>query len=103
MERPYVEVVGGIALSRHELSNADMRFIGEFTRDNVLRWMNSHRGPDWVGMLPVEDFHAVCDDMDIPWATEEARLVYLAMGPTKDMAKDWPKTPQEAARRSASV
>jgi hypothetical protein len=51
-ERPYVELVGGIALSRHEMNNDDLRFIGEFTRDNVLRWMNSHRGPDGLACCP---------------------------------------------------
>jgi hypothetical protein len=76
MDRPYVEIVGGIGLPRIELSDADMRSIGEFTRDNVLRWMDSHRGPDWVGILPIEDFHAVCGDLDIPWATEEAKLCW---------------------------
>ncbi|HXP43102.1 MAG TPA: hypothetical protein VN833_22815 [Candidatus Acidoferrales bacterium] len=97
-ERPYVEIVGGIGLFRHELSEADLSSIGEFTRENVLRWMNNHRGPDWVGILPIEDFHAVCGDIDIPWATEQARLDYLAKGPTEEMARNWPKTPQEAAR-----
>jgi CheY-like chemotaxis protein len=75
-KKPYVELVGGIALSRHEMNNDDLCFIGEFTRENVLRWMNSHRGPDWVGILPVDDFHAVCGDIDIPWAKEAARLCW---------------------------
>jgi hypothetical protein len=103
MERPYIEIVGGLGASRPKLDKADLDCIGEFTRENVLTWMNSHRGPDWVGMLPVDDFHAVCGDMDIPWATEEARLAYLAKGPTKAMAENWPKTPQEAARRWRSA
>jgi hypothetical protein len=103
LERPYIEIVGGIGLFRPQLDKADLDCIGEFTRENVLTWMNSHRGPDWVGILPVEDFHAVCGDIDIPWATEEARLCYAAVGITEDMARDWPKTPQEAARLLQSL
>jgi hypothetical protein len=30
-------------------------------------------GPE---LRPIEDFHAVCDGMDIPWATEEGREEY---------------------------
>jgi hypothetical protein len=40
-----------------------------------------------VGILPAQDFHAVCGDnsglhdMDIPWATEEARILWAEMFP----------------------
>lgn len=27
--------------------------------------MDSHTGPDWVGILPVEDFHAVWGDIEV--------------------------------------
>jgi hypothetical protein len=77
LERPYIEIVSGIGVLRCELNKADLRFIGEFTRDNVSRWTYSHTGLDWVGILPVEDVHAVCGDVDIPWATEEARLCWM--------------------------
>lgn len=65
---------------RRELTDSDLREIGKFTRGNVLTWMNSHQGVDWVDIHPVWDFHAVVRDnsglrhMDIPWAKEEARL-----------------------------
>jgi len=41
-------------------------------------WMESHTDPGWVGILHVGDFHAVCGDIDIPWATEEARLLFMS-------------------------
>ncbi len=43
--------------------------IGDFTRKNVARYLEEIRG-DASG-LPVEDFHAVFDDKEIPWATKE--------------------------------
>jgi hypothetical protein len=85
LERPYVEIVGDIGLFRCELNKADLCFIGEFTRFNVSRWMYNHTGPDWVGILPVEDFHAVCGDIDIPWATEKARLCWEHV---RDLVRD---------------
>ena len=72
----YIEVVGGIGIWLRELASWNLREIGEFTRENVLRWMESHTGPEWVGVLPVEDFHAVCGDIDIPWSTEKGRQVW---------------------------
>ncbi len=79
----YIEILGAVAMRRHELSKADLCFIGEFTRENISSWMERQRSTDWVGFLPVEDFHAVCGDIDIPWATEEARLSYTATPPWK--------------------
>ena len=72
--RAYIDILGTIALLRYELTTGDLRNIGEFTRANVSRWMESHTDPGWVGILPVEDFHAVCGNIDIPWATENAGL-----------------------------
>lgn len=57
-------------MKRYELTNGDLREIGKFTRGNLLMWMDSHHGVDWVDVLPTEDFHAVCGDVDIPWVTE---------------------------------
>jgi hypothetical protein len=77
----HIEFLGGVAVSRYELTRSELREIGKFTRGNVLMWMESHRGPDWVGMLPVEDFHAVCGDIDIPWATEHGRMLWMKIHP----------------------
>jgi hypothetical protein len=80
MERPYLEIVGSIAVCRRELDKADLCFIGEFTRENILAWTDRQHGADWVAVLPVADFHAVCGDIDIPWATEEARSCWMKCG-----------------------
>ena len=77
----YIEFIGAVACGRRELQPHELRQIGEFTRENVLTWMDSHTGPDWVGILPVEDFHAVCDGIDIPWATEAARFHWTKLYP----------------------
>jgi hypothetical protein len=63
----YVEILGYISAWRCELTFWDLLLIGKFTRKNILRWMNSHRDVDWVTTLPVEDFHAVRNAVDIPW------------------------------------
>jgi hypothetical protein len=86
----YIDFVGGIGMRRHYLTDIELREIGRFTRENILKWFHSdrHTTPktndwagwlplfDWVGMLPVQDFHAVCGDIDIPWATEEAKQMW---------------------------
>lgn len=61
---------------RYELTDNELREIGEFTRQNVLKWMEeneNHRGVDWVDKIPVRDFHAVCGDIDIPWQNEASQ------------------------------
>lgn len=47
--------------------------IGDFTRENVEKYLYSSGGPE---DLPIYDFHAVFDDIDIPWATKEGRDCY---------------------------
>ena len=70
---------------RYELTDSDLREIGQFTRGNVRTWMESHQGVDWFDILcwgPIHDFHAVCGDnsgrrdMDIPWAKEESKQLF---------------------------
>lgn len=80
----YIEVVGGIGVWRCELLdgeplagytgyNREVMNIGEFTRENIAKYLEVCLGP---GAFPVEDFHAVCDGMEIPWAAEEGRETY---------------------------
>ena len=69
--RAYIESVGAVMILRYELTDGELHNIGKFTRANVSMWMESHTDPGWVGILPVEDFHAVCGDIAIPWATKE--------------------------------
>lgn len=66
----YIEVVGGIGIHRYdfELTDEELNRIGEFTRENVAKWIESNSGE---GDFPIDDFHAVCDDIEIPWATKE--------------------------------
>ena len=69
----YIEILGAVAQTRFNLNQTDLRSIGEFTRENISNWMKRQRSTNWLGLLPVEDFHAVCGDIDIPWTTEDAR------------------------------
>ena len=82
----YIEVVGGLGVWRcdYELIDGnpvagytgcgrEVMEIGEFTRENIAKFLEVRGGPE---QLPIDDFHAVFDDLDIPWATEEGRDSY---------------------------
>ena len=76
----YIEIVAAVARWRLELDYFDLRIIGEFTRVNIASWLDkSYRFE--LGVYGYEDFHAVGGDIDIPWATEEARLCWTAKLP----------------------
>jgi hypothetical protein len=68
----YIELVRDGATGRYEFDR--QLIVGEFTRPNVAAWLENLKGPDPSCGLPVKDFHAICGDVDIPWATEEAKL-----------------------------
>ena len=70
----YIEIIGDRMSGRHDLQDWELRSIGEFTRENVTAWLESRNGADWVGVTPAKDFHAVCGEIEIPWATERHRL-----------------------------
>lgn len=75
--RAYIEIKGAVRSVRLKLFDNELQEIGGFTRESILRWLenvNYHRNYSLVGVLPVKDFHAVCGDIGIPWATEEGRL-----------------------------
>jgi|ERR1017187_4097700 hypothetical protein len=92
MSKRYIEIVGDVAAWSLKLSLWDRWLIGKFTRENVAAWLEGrhpnwiaflppqwferHTSPRWVGFLPAQDFHAVCGDIDIPWATKEGRDCY---------------------------
>jgi hypothetical protein len=71
----YIEILSEHTLDKRELRKHNLWAIGEFTRENIASWLN--RGPwfelDIYGWV---DFHAVCGDIDIPWATEKAKNDY---------------------------
>ena len=82
----YIEVVGGLGVWRVELNEGEpvtgytgfgteVLEIGEFTRENVAKFLEIRGGP---GDFPIQDFHAVCDDIDIPWATKDGFDCYQA-------------------------
>jgi hypothetical protein len=71
----YIEIRGGgLTCRRLELTHFERWLIGDFTRENIERWLHHRPGTDWVGVAPVQDFHAVCDDIDIGWATSGGLL-----------------------------
>jgi hypothetical protein len=73
----YIEILGAVVVYRQELTNSDLSAIGEFTKENILRWIEYHLGNALIGILPVEDFHAVSGDVDLPWATKRNENYFL--------------------------
>jgi len=73
----YIETVGKFVLCRRDLIAADLGLIGEFTRENISRWLDKGYWFE-MGVYGYEDFHAVCGDIDIPWTTEEGRYAESA-------------------------
>lgn len=79
VEKNFVRVVGGIwqpgvgpcAMER-SLSSYDVRNIGEFTRDNVQKWVDRNMGD----FQSITDFYATVGDEEIPWADEENELTF---------------------------
>jgi hypothetical protein len=78
---PYIEVVGGISMYRSNLTQSDLRLIGDFSRWRVAQWLYN-QSPEGG----TDDFHAVCGDIDIPWDTEEARSVWNAPASSESTA-----------------
>lgn len=83
MIRAYIEIVGEVAVWDTKLTLWDRFRIGKFTRENVAKWLDTHTGMD-PGFYP-KDFHAVCGDIDIPWATEEGRLCWAKVCARKSL------------------
>jgi hypothetical protein len=81
MEKPYVEIIGGISMYRSNLTQADLRHIGEFTRWRVAQWLYDPQGPE----DSFKDFHAVCGDIDIPWDKEESRSIWEQACPASEV------------------
>lgn len=87
IRQAYIEVVGIMWMpavtgaTKLELRDYDLENIGEFDRDSVEQWLGTHGGD----FQSVKDFHAVCGDVDIPFASEESELEYMdCMYPCED-------------------
>jgi len=75
----YIEIMATCVMWRFDLDPFDLWAIGEFTRENISRWLDRGNCRFEVGVYGWEDFHAVRDDIDIPWTTEEARLLWTKL------------------------
>ena len=78
----YIDIVSEHVMNRKALSEEDLQEIGDFKREHVVRWLNDG-GPSAphifrfdLGVYGWKDFHVVCGDVDIPWATEEAKQLW---------------------------
>jgi hypothetical protein len=79
IERNFVLVVGriwqpgvGPCAVQYDLSRYDLENIGEFNRENVSAWLDTHAGD----FQHVQDFYATAGDAEIPWATEDGETAY---------------------------
>ena len=82
-----VDVLGKIwmpammAGTRYDLSDRDLENIGEFTRENLEKWLGTHAGD----FQEVKDFSAVCGETEINWSSEDNQLEFQDyMYPTPD-------------------
>ena len=88
VERNWIDVVGGIWMPygskcalKINLSDYDIRNIGEPTRDNIEQWLACNAGD----FSSIDDFHAIVGETEIPWATEEGELTFSdCMHPAED-------------------
>jgi hypothetical protein len=79
--RGYIEVATDYyEMQKIELTRGDLRRIGEFTRENIFYWLYIYTTECLVEWTAV-DFHAVCGDKEIPWATKESRRPWNALVP----------------------
>lgn len=73
----YIDILAEVCWWRINLTKHDLRKIGEFTRENVSRWLHSpldgaeDASKFEVGIYGCKDFHAVRGDIDIPWLTKQ--------------------------------
>jgi hypothetical protein len=74
-ETAYIEYLGGITAGRYVMSDWEVHELGEFTRERITWWFERFRNQGYM-FWPIQDLHAVCGDMDIPWATEEGKRIW---------------------------
>jgi hypothetical protein len=78
----YIDIGNSWCTWRYDLSDSDLHNIGEFTTENILRWLKNPKYHDYpreplmdFGLTLVE-FHAVCGDKDLRWETTEPWTPY---------------------------
>ena len=73
-----IEVIGTIWMPAstcamtYKLTAHDIENIGELTRENVQKWLDTHSGD----FQSIADFHADIGDFDSPWEHEESELTF---------------------------
>ena len=79
VERNFVQVIGmiwqpmaGQCAMEYTLSPHDVASMGDFTRDTVQRWLDTHAGD----FQSIDDFRASVGNDEIEWASEESELTY---------------------------
>lgn len=88
IERNFVQVIGtiwqpgvGPCAVEYALNAHDVESIGDFTRDNVERWLSTHSGD----FQSIADFRATVGDDWIEFADEESELTFNdCMFPSED-------------------
>ena len=82
MTPAYIDIGNSWCSWRHHLGDSDLREIGQFTTENILRWLKTSKAP-FGGHEPLMDssltlveFHAVCGDKDVRWETTELWTPY---------------------------
>jgi hypothetical protein len=77
----YIEILSEHVTGKNELSNFDLRSIGEFTRENIANWLKKRNSVFLVWMY-------ACGDTDVPWAMEEAKLLWTTKWQEREASKE---------------
>ncbi len=86
VERNWIELVGRgwygqTAAMRRDVDSYDIKNIGELTRENVERWIDSHCGD----FQKVDDFAAYIKDFRSDFQTEDGEIAFNdCMYPSED-------------------
>ncbi len=64
--------MGGTAAMTYKLTAYDLENIGELTRENVQKWLDTHSGD----FQSLSDFHADIGDFDSPWEHAESECTF---------------------------
>ena len=69
--------MGGKAYMPYDLTKSDVENIGELTRENIAKWLDSHSG-DFQGIV---DFQADIGDFFSDWANDDSEdFMHKCMG-----------------------
>jgi hypothetical protein len=72
-----------VGWGRYDLNPEELQQIGEFTRENISKWLDSSECTLRGDTLPIGDFYAVCGDIVVPWKSNGSERAWEELNPNK--------------------